>query len=304
MEVAYLGHLPGLVLYTCLDDLSVSERARTLMTLMPPRIAAALWRIVPAPLESKLRSTVVKRFVRFAPAAICAVAATQITYIVCLGLLNLTAGISGFAGWLAGATVSYVISRWAWERKGRPHLLKETLPFVAVSISAGIILTLASKLGNQVAASVGLTDGVGQVIVADGFYFAANCLTFALRFVIFHYVLFADRKSTVDALAVVEGRAPAIARQADEQPAGAPPDGPAEPGAQLSGGHHSAGHRPAELRQQPAPLDPADAARFAEAMGSARVNGVSAWANGSADRTRSWGGERDENVFPEPGTRH
>ena len=58
---------------------------------------------------------------------------------------------------MAGATVSYVISRWAWERKGRPHLLKETLPFVAVSISAGIILTLASKLGNQVAASVGLT---------------------------------------------------------------------------------------------------------------------------------------------------
>jgi putative flippase GtrA len=275
------------------------------MTLMPPRIAAALWRIVPAPLESKLRSTVVKRFIRFAPAAICAVAATQITYIVCLGLLNLTAGISGFAGWLAGATVSYVISRWAWERKGRPHLLKETLPFVAVSISAGIILTLASKLGNQVAASMGLTDGVGQVIVADLFYFAANCLTFALRFVIFHYDLFADRTSTVDALAVVEGRAPVVATQAaNEQPAGAPSDRPVAPGAEPSGGRHSARHRPAGPRQQPAPVDPADAARFAEAMGSARVNGVSAWANGSAHRTHSRGGERDENVFPEPGTRH
>ena len=178
------------------------------MAHIPPRISDALWRIVPAPLENRLRSTVVKRFVRFAPAAVCAVAATQITYIICLGPANLTAGVSGFLGWLAGATVSYVISRWAWERKGRPHLLKETLPFVAVSISAGIILTLASKLGNQVAASMGFHDGPGQVIVADGFYFAANCLTFALRFVIFHYVLFADRKSTVDALAVVEGRQP------------------------------------------------------------------------------------------------
>jgi putative flippase GtrA len=164
------------------------------MTLLPPRISDALWRIVPAPLENRLRSTVVKRFVRFAPAAVCAVAATQITYIICLGPANLTAGISGFLGWLAGATVSYVISRWAWERKGRPHLLKETLPFIAVSISAGIILTLASKLGNQVAASMGFHDGPGQVIVADAFYFAANCLTFAGRFLIFHYVLFADRK--------------------------------------------------------------------------------------------------------------
>ncbi len=177
------------------------------MTFFPPGLSAALWRIVPAPLRSKLRSDLVKRFVRFAPAAACAVAATQLTYIICLGVLELTAGLSGFLGWLAGAAVSYVISRWAWERKGRPHLLKETVPFVAVSIGAGIVLTLASKLGNHVAISMGL-DGAAQVIVADIFYFGANCLTFALRFVIFHYVLFADRRPEADLLAMVEGREP------------------------------------------------------------------------------------------------
>ena len=180
------------------------------MTLIPPRIADALWRIVPGPLREKLRSTVVKRFVRFAPAAVCAVAATQITYIICIGPANLTAGISGALGWFAGASVSYVISRWAWERKGRPNVLKETLPFVAVSICAGIILTLASKFGNSVAADMGLHHGVGKVLVADAFYFAANCLTFALRFLIFHFVLFRDR-SAGEALAVVEGREPLLA---------------------------------------------------------------------------------------------
>ncbi len=180
------------------------------MTFIPHGLSDALWRIVPAPLRSRLRSTVVKRFVRFAPAAVCAVAATQITYIVCLGLLDLTAGISGFLGWLAGAAVSYAISRWAWERKGRPHLVKETLPFIAVSIGAGVILTLASKLGNQAALSMGLHDPA-RLIVADIFYFGANCLTFALRFLIFHYVLFADRGSAADALAVVEGREPLVA---------------------------------------------------------------------------------------------
>ena len=147
-------------------------------------------------MQTRLRSTVVKRFVRFAPAAFCAVAATQITYIICLGPAGLTAGVAGFAGWLAGAAVSYVISRWAWERKGRPHLLKETLPFVAVSIGAGIILTLASKFGNHVAMEMGL-NGAARVLVADVFYFAANCLTFALRFVIFHLILFADRNAKV-----------------------------------------------------------------------------------------------------------
>lgn len=241
------------------------------MTLLPPRISDALWRIVPAPLQRRLRSTVVKRFIRFAPAAFCAVAATQITYIICLGPANLTAGVAGFAGWFAGAAVSYVISRWAWERKGRPHLLKETLPFVAVSIGAGIILTLASKFGNHVAMEMNL-DGAARVIVADLFYFAANCLTFALRFLIFHFVLFADRNAKVDTLEVVEGRAPVT-------------DEPVEPLLTTD-------------RLQ------ADQARFAETMRSPRVNGHSGWANDSAGlHAPAQHDEADGTIAPEHGSR-
>jgi putative flippase GtrA len=241
------------------------------MTLLPPRISDALWRIVPAPLQRRLRSTVVKRFIRFAPAAFCAVAATQITYIICLGPANLTAGVAGFAGWFAGAAVSYVISRWAWERKGRPHLLKETLPFVAVSIGAGIILTLASKFGNHVAMEMNL-DGAARVIVADLFYFAANCLTFALRFLIFHFVLFADRNAKVDTLEVVEGRAPVT-------------DEPVKPLLTTD-------------RLQ------ADEARFADTMGSLRVNGHSAWAKDSAEsHAPTQHDEADGTIAPEHGSR-
>ncbi len=256
------------------------------MTLLPPRISDALWRVVPAPLRARLRSTVVKRFMRFAPAAFCAVAATQITYIICLGPAGLTAGVAGFAGWLAGAAVSYVISRWAWERKGRPHLLKETLPFVAVSIGAGIILTLASKFGNHVAVEMGL-NGAARVLVADVFYFAANCLTFALRFVIFHFILFADRKAKVDTLAVVEGRAPVTDEPVESLMTSEPAR--AEPHAQ----------RPAHPHADPAQY--ADPARYAEVMGSARVNGVSAWANGSAG-SAGRPGEADGQATPERGT--
>ena len=246
------------------------------MTLLPPRISNALWRIVPAPLQRRLRSTVVKRFIRFAPAAFCAVAATQITYIICLGPANLTAGVAGFAGWFAGAAVSYVISRWAWERKGRPHLLKETLPFVAVSIGAGVILTLASKFGNHVAMEMNL-DGAARVIVADLFYFAANCLTFALRFLIFHFVLFADRNAKVDTLEVVEGRAPVT-------------DEPVEP--LLTTDHR---HR---ARPQ------ADEVRVAGTMGSARVNGHSAWANDAArGHAPVQHDEADGTITPEHGSR-
>jgi putative flippase GtrA len=168
------------------------------MTLDPSKISDAAWRMLPAPLRRRLNKSTARRFIRFLPAAAGAVCASQIIYIICIGPAGVGAGLSAVAGWVAGAAVSYVISRWAWERKGRPDLLRETLPFWAVSIGAGIVLVLASKLGAQVAHSMG-AHGVTRVLIDDGFYFTANCATFLARFMIFHYVLFVDRGSAAAA---------------------------------------------------------------------------------------------------------
>jgi putative flippase GtrA len=158
------------------------------MTLRPPSLAAALKR--------RLKTRLGKHFSRFVLVAVAAVAASQITLTICLGLAGLTAGISAIAAWLAGAAVSYVLSRWAWERKGRPHLLKETLPFWLVALGTAVVLTLTTKWANHQAHSMGLNHT--QTVAFDALaYFIANCVTFLTRFVIFHYVLFADRGSRV-----------------------------------------------------------------------------------------------------------
>lgn len=158
-----------------------------------PAMADRIWRIVPGRLRKLMRSQSGRRLVRFAPAAVLALAATQLTYFICQ-LLNVSAGKAGAAGWFAGAAVSYMVSRWAWERKGRPNLLKETLPFVAISVCVGLVLTGASKLGSYEARALGL-HGIEKVVFAQAVYLAANCVTFVIRFLIFHYVLFADRGS-------------------------------------------------------------------------------------------------------------
>jgi putative flippase GtrA len=164
------------------------------MTLVSPKNAEAMWRLVPGPLRRRLRTQGGRRLIRFAPAAVLALCATQLTYFICQ-LAHVTAGIAGAAGWLAGAIVSYVVSRWAWERTGRPHLLKETLPFVAISLCVGIVLTGTSKLAHYWARELGL-HGAKEVLFAQGLYLLANCLTFAIRFLIFHKVLFVDRGSS------------------------------------------------------------------------------------------------------------
>jgi putative flippase GtrA len=159
------------------------------------RLEARLARWVPAPIRRKLRGETGRRFARFVLVALAAVISSQLALVVFLDASHMTAGKAGVLAAIVGAAVSYVLSRWAWERKGRPHVLKETLPFWIVSVAVWIILGLATKLGVELADS--LTRGSLQWhLVVNGTYFAANVLTFFARFLIFHYVLFAERGSS------------------------------------------------------------------------------------------------------------
>src|SRR5437868_14830506 len=96
-------------------------------------------------LTQKARSKLGIRFGRFTVAAIAAFATTEVVLTICAGPLGLTATWASLISWFSGALVSYVLSRWAWKRKGRPSLLKETLPFWIVSAMVVVILLLATK---------------------------------------------------------------------------------------------------------------------------------------------------------------
>ena len=142
-------------------------------------------------LTRKVRSTLGIRFGRFAVAAISAFATSEIVYTICAGPLALSATEATLIGWFSGVVVSYVLSRWAWERKGRPNLLRETVPFCVVSAIVIVVLELADKyLGYHPAAWWHL-HGAERALYLAVVYGVANLFTFLLRFLFFHYVLFA-----------------------------------------------------------------------------------------------------------------
>ncbi|HJY94167.1 MAG TPA: GtrA family protein, partial [Streptosporangiaceae bacterium] len=142
-------------------------------------------------LTRKVRSTLGIRFGRFAVAAISAFATSEIAYTICAGPLALSATEATLIGWFSGVVVSYVLSRWAWERKGRPNLLRETVPFCVVSAIVIVVLELADKyLGYHPAAWWHL-HGAERALYLAAVYGVANLFTFLLRFLFFHYVLFA-----------------------------------------------------------------------------------------------------------------
>ncbi len=141
-------------------------------------------------LSRKARSKLGIRFGRFAVAAVTAFVTTEVVLTICAGPLNLSATWATLLSWFSGALVSYILSRWAWKRKGRPNVLRETVPFWIVSAMVVVILTLATKFGYHSSGWLHLR-GVKRVLYVDAVYGVANIATFLLRFLFFHYVLFA-----------------------------------------------------------------------------------------------------------------
>ncbi len=173
-----------------------------------------------APLWQKLRTKVGVRFTRFAGVAIASLGTSEIALTICNGVFHMTATPAAIIAWFSGAVVSYVLSRWAWERKGKPDVLRETVPFWVISALVIVILTLATKFGYHMASWLGLT-GIKHVLFVDLVYLVANFVTFLLRFVIFHYVLFAEPTTAARAAATGPDAVPPGTRKAP-RPAEAP----------------------------------------------------------------------------------
>lgn len=201
------------------------------MTTLPDKIARAGQRLLPAPIARRLETEAGRRFGRFIVAALAAVITSQVVLGLLTGPIDLnSAGLSGVIAAMAAALVSYLLSRWAWERKGKPDLLRETLPFWAISLAVWGILGLTSHYASVWAHSMGYTH-LTKHIVVQGAYFLMNCVTFVARFLLFHYVLFAGRErgtpgpvpeelATADAVSSGADTGPMPALTGDRRPSG------------------------------------------------------------------------------------
>jgi putative flippase GtrA len=197
------------------------------------KIVRASQRFLPAPIARRLETEAGLRFARFILVALAAVITSQVVLGLLTGPVNLDAGLSGVIAAMVAALVSYLLSRWAWERKGKPDLLRETLPFWAVSLAVWGILGLTSHYAGVWAQSMDYTH-LKKHLVVQGAYLLMNCVTFVARFLFFHYVLFASRDrgapgpvpeelATADALSAGSETGPMSVLSGDRRPSGPAP---------------------------------------------------------------------------------
>jgi putative flippase GtrA len=205
------------------------------MTSVPDKIVDAAWRLIPAPIERKMRNETGKRFSRFLLVAAAGVITSQVVLGLLTGPFDInSAGAAGVTASMVAAFVSYLLSRWAWERKGRPDLLRETVPFWLVSAAVWAILGLTSHFASTWAHAEGYTH-LKKHLVVQGAYFIMNCVTFLARFLFFHYVLFAN-KSTSSAGLSGAGEAGAPSSHDPQNSHGALAEPPLEPAEAAQGG--------------------------------------------------------------------
>jgi putative flippase GtrA len=197
------------------------------MTSVPDKIVDTAWRLIPAPITRRLRAETGKRFSRFVLVAAVGVVTSQVVLGLLTGPFNIySAGAAGVIASMTAALVSYVLSRWAWDRTGKPNLLREAVPFWLVSMAVWAVLGLTSHFASVWAHSEGYTH-LKKHLVVQGAYFLMNCVTFIARFLFFHYVLFATKGAHAGGPARPGGSARPGADGADG--AGGAPGPPATP---------------------------------------------------------------------------
>jgi putative flippase GtrA len=114
--------------------------------------------------------------------SVIAAGCSELTLVVCYGLIHLSPGWSSALAWLAGAVPNYWLNRtWTWRQRGRPSLRREVLPYVGIVLLTLLLATLATRAVDH--ALQGQSDTTRTVLVALTFL-GVYVLMFLLRYLL------------------------------------------------------------------------------------------------------------------------
>jgi putative flippase GtrA len=124
----------------------------------------------------------VGKILRYAAGSGVATVCTETTFIVLYGPLGAAPAVASCVAWFAGAVPNYWLNRsWTWRRRGRPSLLHEVLPYVAIILVTLFIAILATSSVDHLISGHHVAAGVRVTVVA-GTYLAVYGVMFLLRF--------------------------------------------------------------------------------------------------------------------------
>jgi putative flippase GtrA len=139
----------------------------------------------------------IRKLLRFGTASIVATVCSQATFVIMYGLVDASTTVSSVLAWLAGAIPNYSLNRsWTWGRRGRPHVRRELIPYLAIVFGTLGLAIAATAAGDAALDRTSVSDAAQTALVA-GIYFAVYVVMFVFRFLLFDR-LFADSARAAD----------------------------------------------------------------------------------------------------------
>ena len=139
-----------------------------------------------------------RKLLRYFTGSVVATLCSELCFVVVYGLLGAGTTWSSVISWLAGAIPNFWLNRtWAWQRKGRPSLRSEVLPYAAIILVTLLLATVMTHLADAWLHDQGVSHSVRVAVVAAVFL-GTYVAVFALRFVLLDR-LFEDLRAREDA---------------------------------------------------------------------------------------------------------
>jgi len=128
------------------------------------------------------------------------VAATVLSQLTLTGLFwlgGVNATTASLVAFVAGAIPNFVVNwKWTWGRSGRPALVRELLPYIAIVVGGGLAATALTTLTDHVLAPL-ITDRGARTITLDIAYLSSYAILFVVKFALLDRVF--GRRKTVTA---------------------------------------------------------------------------------------------------------
>ena len=119
---------------------------------------------------------------RYTGGSVVAAGCSEAAYLILYGLLHVSPGWTSVVAWLAGALPNYWLNRsWTWQRRGRPDLRREVLPYVAVVALTLLLATVATRAADSALRATETAEGTRVLLVAAAFL-GTYVVMFVLRF--------------------------------------------------------------------------------------------------------------------------
>lgn len=124
----------------------------------------------------------VPKLLRYFTGSVVAAVCSEATFVLLYGAFTLGTTWASILSWLAGAVPNFWLNRnWAWQRRGRPSLRYEVLPYVVIILVTLALATVTTSAADRWLHHHGTSASVRVVLVA-GVFFGVYVVVFALRF--------------------------------------------------------------------------------------------------------------------------